>query len=129
MKYSICIIFTLVSLALSAQNNPFRRIYLFSPTVEDTSLVKQQQLLAANTEGVEDRDLRTRVFLTATENNRFFKKYKIDPNKFTFLLIGKDGKEKFRATQVVTPQLLFTVIDAMPMRQEELRRRRQQSGD
>lgn len=128
MKYLLVLSFAILAHCLSAQSNPFRRIYMFAPTVEDTSLVKQQQLLAAATEGVNERDLRSRIFVVAAENNRTFKRYKVDPKKYTFLLIGKDGREKFRATQVVTPQLLFTIVDAMPMRQEEMRRRRQ-NGD
>ncbi|NJN35005.1 MAG: DUF4174 domain-containing protein [Saprospiraceae bacterium] len=125
MKYLLVLSFTILAHCVWAQNNPFRRIYLFAPSAEDTALVKQQQLLAAATERVNERDLRSRVFVAAAENNRMFKKFKVDPKKYTFLLIGKDGREKFRATQVVTPQLLFTIVDAMPMRQEEMRRRRQ----
>ena len=37
------------------------------------------------------------------------------------ILVGKDGTEKLRAHHVVSAQALFALIDAMPMRQREMR--------
>ena len=39
----------------------------------------------------------------------------------TVILVGKDGAEKARWQQVVDPQEIFDIIDAMPMRQDEMR--------
>ncbi|MGF1501491.1 MAG: DUF4174 domain-containing protein [Paracoccaceae bacterium] len=44
------------------------------------------------------------------------------PEGFTVILVGLDGGEKFRETEVVDPDRLNALIDAMPMRRNELRR-------
>jgi hypothetical protein len=40
---------------------------------------------------------------------------------FSVVLIGKDGKVKDRFDDVVDPAMLFAEVDAMPMRQAEMR--------
>ena len=42
--------------------------------------------------------------------------------RFTVVLIGKDGGEKFRSCEPVAPQNIFDRIDAMPMRRREMGR-------
>ncbi|MEM7620524.1 MAG: DUF4174 domain-containing protein [Pseudomonadota bacterium] len=37
------------------------------------------------------------------------------------MLLGKDGGEKLRKARRVTADELFALIDAMPMRQQEMR--------
>ena len=37
------------------------------------------------------------------------------------ILIGKDGGEKQRWSEPVEPQEFFQIIDAMPMRQDEMK--------
>ena len=51
---------------------------------------------------------------------RLRSQFKIQPGSSVVILVGKDGTEKLRKT---TAQLgeLFTLIDAMPMRQREMR--------
>ena len=49
----------------------------------------------------------------------------IQPDEFTLVLVGKDAQVKFRSTQVVDPNFIFSIIDAMPMRQLELRKQNQ----
>ena len=39
------------------------------------------------------------------------------------VLIGKDGGEKLRSHEIVSPETLCRLIDSMPMRQEEMRER------
>jgi hypothetical protein len=42
---------------------------------------------------------------------------------FEVLLIGKDGGVKLRRDKLVSPSEVIALIDTMPMRQEEMRRR------
>jgi hypothetical protein len=42
------------------------------------------------------------------------------PQGFTVILVGLDGGEKFRATEVVDPETLDALIDRMPMRRREI---------
>ena len=48
---------------------------------------------------------------------------KIDDNNFQFILIGKDGGVKLRSNTTVKSEKLYGIIDAMPMRQAEMRRK------
>ena len=50
--------------------------------------------------------------------------YHIPPDSFSLILIGKDGHEKDRWSEPVDMQEIFSVIDAMPMRRQEIRDRK-----
>ncbi len=45
---------------------------------------------------------------------------------FKVVLIGLDGTEKFSATQVERPEKFFRLIDSMPMRQAEIKRKNEE---
>jgi len=47
-------------------------------------------------------------------------KFSITPGQFTVVLVGKDGGEKLRRGAAVDIDEIFSVIDAMPMRQREM---------
>ena len=124
MKYSLVFLSLFMGLSVFSQKNPFRQVYLFSPSEKNADLIEQQQIFAADTEGVKERDLRLTVILEVSDKAKLFKRYKIVPDKFTFVLIGKDGGEKFRSSKIVSLQALFALIDGMPMRKDEMRKRR-----
>jgi hypothetical protein len=48
--------------------------------------------------------------------------YGVPDGEFQVVLIGKDGGVKLRSREPVSPQELFQLVDAMPMRQQEMRR-------
>ncbi len=78
-------------------------------------------LLKKEAGGVEERDIK---IIVAAKEMAWYKKYKVEPSiPFTLILVGKDGGEKFRSGKITTTQELFAIIDAMPMRQSEMRRR------
>jgi len=43
---------------------------------------------------------------------------------FYVTLIGKDGQEKFGSDELVDPEVLFSLVDGMPMRRQEMRQTR-----
>ena len=45
-----------------------------------------------------------------------------DADRYVVVLVGKDGFEKLRSDQAISNETLFATIDAMPMRQREMRR-------
>jgi hypothetical protein len=97
---------------------------------------KQQQIFLKEKAGLNERDLV--IFrigdgqLTDPEGKIYGKqasrqvreKYDIGPDEFAVLLIGKDGGVKLRQHEVLETEKLFAVIDAMPMRQREMRQRK-----
>ena len=59
--------------------------------------------------------------IPAGEELQLRRKFHIPENQLTVILIGKDGGEKFRSHEPVTIEKLEALIDAMPMRQQEVR--------
>ena len=69
-----------------------------------------------------DGDLRAAhaPFTTDTEQVAIRRHFAVQSNDFAVLLVGKDGGEKFRSSTPVTMKRLNQIIDAMPMRQQEM---------
>lgn len=51
-----------------------------------------------------------------------FKKYYQNTTPFEVILIGLDGGTKTRKKEVLSCEALFAIVDAMPMRQNEIRK-------
>ncbi len=49
------------------------------------------------------------------------RQYKISQRDFAVVLLGKDGGEKFRSSTPVSIERINHIIDAMPMRQDEMK--------
>ncbi len=111
-----------------------RLIFLFSSQANNPLYRQQVDLLRANQPGLDDRNLLIFSVLsdrvvseTATKRadraTELRERYRVDENSFTFVLIGKDGSEKMRSDTLVTRNTLYAIIDAMPMRREEMRKK------
>ncbi|MBP0437246.1 DUF4174 domain-containing protein [Tianweitania sediminis] len=49
-------------------------------------------------------------------------RFRVDENAdLTVVLVGKDGGEKLRETELIEPETVFDLIDSMPMRRSEMR--------
>ena len=72
----------------------------------------------AETIGLPERAV---VRLEAGEDAAARRRFHVGQDNFTVILIGKDGGEKLRSQTPVTMERLMKVIDAMPMRQKEVR--------
>ena len=111
-----------------------RVVLIFAATAADARWQKQQELLQQAHQELTARDLVVLGVFGNQVNASNFKMlklpgpealrehYKIKPDEFAVVLIGKDGTEKYRAQEVIKPGTIFQIIDAMPMRQQEMRR-------
>ena len=111
-----------------------RVVLVFAGTAADARWQKQQELLMQAGQELTARDLvvlgvvGNQVNAMAAKTDKLPKpeqlreQYKIKPDDFAVILIGKDGGEKYRTQEVVKPGAIFHIIDAMPMRQQEMRR-------
>jgi len=54
---------------------------------------------------------------------QIFNEFQVHPTHFTLLLIGKDGYVKLRSKEVVSADYIFSIIDVMPMRMDEVKRK------
>lgn len=112
-----------------------RIVLLFSKSRSDATLDKQVDLLRARRRDLSDRDTIVLVVEgrsdvvsaigyvdvprgAALDLRRLYEKERV---RFFGILIGKDGQEKSRWQRVRDPQDMFDQIDAMPMRQQEIR--------
>lgn len=138
-------IFTLISsifilqIAHSQINDQYlwknRVLLLFAPQSEHPAFRQQLSILTQDLAEVTDRDLVFyKIFLeggstpdhktiSKAESLAFYKKYVVEKEAFTIILIGKDGTEKLRSNKVVSSEILFGCIDQMPMRQREIRQK------
>jgi len=108
-------------------------IFDTSPATENYRMQKGE--LETRSEGVLDRDLivlelfeneRSRlgdVFLPDDAVKNLKNLFSVEQGQFQVILVGKDGTVKLRSDKPVSAPEFFGLIDAMPMRQEEMRRK------
>ncbi|TDE16864.1 DUF4174 domain-containing protein [Dyadobacter psychrotolerans] len=101
-----------------------RKVLLFYK--EDGKVLYDRQIadLQKQKGGLAERDIEISSFPYSAQTASVWAKNKIDKDSaFTFILIGRDGGEKYRSVMLVTAVTLFGQIDAMPMRRSEVRRK------
>jgi len=97
-----------------------RIIVLVADNQRNALMSEQVNIISAGESGLRERDVVVKqLFANEPKHAPLIKAYAVDKG-FTFLLIGKDGKEKIRSNKAVNLSMLFAVIDAMPMRKIEM---------
>jgi hypothetical protein len=112
-----------------------RLILVFSPTAAVPEYGTFDRQLSAASDEVLDRDLIViRAFetgglptdtpsLSSDDAAALRRRFGVQKNRFTVILIGKDGGVKMVREGQVTLQKIFDLIDSMPMRQQEIRQK------
>ncbi|MBC6696716.1 DUF4174 domain-containing protein [Hymenobacter sp. BT190] len=115
-----------VAALLKASRWQKRVLLLYAPTATHPALQQQRELLRDVAPELKARQLLVRELIgseLSTDDARCLTtQLKVASGGFTVLLIGKDGGVKRRSTRPLAPGSLFSTIDAMPMRQQEMRR-------
>jgi hypothetical protein len=113
-----------------------RLLFLFAPDRSHPMLDELHRSLAAQNAEVIDRDMvifeilesaPSRVnddYIEAEAAQSLRKKFSVQQGTFEVILIGKDGGVKLRSQDQVNLSDIFSLIDAMPMRREEVRKKR-----
>jgi hypothetical protein len=99
-----------------------RVIVIFAPAGSEGQLARQEQSLRTHEADLNERDVTQILLREPAENRKIADRFNLAEAGFTVLLIGKDGGEKLRSHDVVSPATLCGLIDSMPMRQEEMRK-------
>jgi NADH dehydrogenase [ubiquinone] 1 alpha subcomplex assembly factor 1 len=120
--------------SLAAFRGAKRPLVVFAPRSDDARLARQLESVLADEKGFEERDMLlvvvpangrakagTRV-LSDTDAELLRKSFGIASDAFAVRLVGKDGGVKRSAEVMIPAADLFKQIDAMPMRQAEMRR-------
>jgi DNA-binding transcriptional regulator YiaG len=116
----------------NSQGQP-RIVLIF--TLSERSPVYQQQMEGWDMEGIHERQLKLvemcRTELGQVDGQRsspqsieqLRQQFGIAAEDFAIILVGKDGMEKQRSPTPVNSATTFQALDAIPMRQQEMRDR------
>ncbi|WP_206607738.1 DUF4174 domain-containing protein [Ferruginivarius sediminum] len=114
-----------------------RPLVMTVPRADNAAYGQQLEVVANHAEGFAERDM---VVIAVVGDERvevdgrlaadlnggdIRRRLNLPQTRFEVVLVGKDGAVKRRSTQAIPANVLFQTIDAMPMRQREMRR----SGD
>jgi hypothetical protein len=111
-----------------------RPLVVYAPSAAAQELARQRQALEPVHDRLHERDivlvevvgedvetlLGGRLNVKAADLRAY---HKIDADAFAVVLVGKDGGVKLNSDHPVTPDQLFSLIDAMPMRRREMAER------
>ena len=108
-----------------------RPLLVFAPHEDHSFLAAQHQAIAGQFAGLRDRDIVVievagdRVIINGRSGGQLKAAvlrtlYGFRASDAAVLLVGKDGGVKLQQSSVVSAQVLFDTIDAMPMRQLEM---------
>ncbi|GGF79632.1 hypothetical protein GCM10007301_44610 [Azorhizobium oxalatiphilum] len=100
-----------------------RPLVLFASGPDDPKLRDQLARLAPETRGVNERDVV--VFTVVSPDDPLRTRLRVPRDGFRMILLGKDGHVAERWSTPQEPRAIFSLIDRMPMRQDELRKRGQ----
>lgn len=125
MRFLILLIFLLASSGWAAETDLSQysgnnRLLLIFPGADLEAKQKQAMFLIQDPEGIAERDLMILDLHSTDDRSR----HGVKVGEFTVVLIGKDGQEKLRKTSPIGLDELFKVIDAMPMRKDEVRKKK-----
>jgi hypothetical protein len=110
-----------------------RIILVFAPASDSDAYERQMREFEGQEDGILDRDLIILELFEKGESRagdrclservapRMRRQFDVVAGEFSIILIGKDGTVKLRSNHPVATSKLFGLIDAMPMRQEEMR--------
>jgi hypothetical protein len=99
-----------------------RVLVILAPSESDPQVKEQRASAAASTAGFSERDL-----IVVTEigvEGSIHRKFGIRESDFRVLLIGKDGHCTLQWPKPVSSEVIFSAIDKMPMRRDEMSRQK-----
>ncbi|MEO0570458.1 MAG: DUF4174 domain-containing protein [Bacteroidota bacterium] len=97
-----------------------RVVVIFKTVHNDLKVKEQLEAFKEFPREIEDRQI---IILAPkkVEKSKFLERFGLDNDYSGLILLGKDGGIKLKETLITKPQLLFDLIDAMPMRRAEMR--------
>lgn len=132
---------TLALLGTGAGANPLsdqawvkRPLIVSAPSDRSAELARQTALLDPHLDALRERDMVVVAIVgqtvrslvgppVAAKAGALRHHLGLDTNTFQVVLVGKDTGVKLRSNEPVSAGELFTLIDAMPMRRQEMRQR------
>ncbi|WP_290628472.1 DUF4174 domain-containing protein [Altibacter sp.] len=109
-----------------------RLILVISPTSDDPLARKQLEALQNKKDELTERKLFIYHIFDNGYRSNFSSESRVPPaqleveDQFKVMLVGLDGSEKFSANTPQKAEVFFDLIDAMPMRQAELKKNKEE---
>ena len=104
-----------------------RPIVIFANSDRDPNFISQMEFLSEDIRALQERDI---IVLIDTDPNFYSSlRKKLRPHGFAFILIGKDGQVKLRKPSPWNIREIARVIDKMPIRQQEITRKKQEKNN
>jgi len=115
--------------AQDTQPSSNRILYVFTPSGNDPRAVEQASAMRINQPEATERQLTMVMEVVGhptpeedSEQAMLRRRFKIGPTDFTVILVGKDGGEKTRSKKPLSFDKICSIIDSMPMRQQEMKK-------
>jgi hypothetical protein len=120
--------------ALEPYQGKKRPLVVFAPSDQHPGLTRQKSIVNGQRIGFSDRDVVV-IYVVGTSVRTEFatgpgmsasalrSRYRASEGSFRVLLIGKDGGTRIDSPTALTAADLFSEIDRMPMRRDEVRKR------
>ena len=104
--------------ALDDAKGKARPVVVLSDSRDDPRVAKQIQALDGTSPELSNRNIQ--VLQEAGSEGPLRKKLGVEKKGFAVVLVGKDGTVKKVWRDPVDPKQIFTIIDGMPMRKNEM---------
>ena len=104
-----------------------RPVVIFANSDRDPNFISQMEFLSEDIRALQERDII--VLIDTHPNLSSFLRKKLRPHGFAFILIGKDGQVKLRKPSPWNIREIARVIDKMPIRQQEITRKKQEKNN
>ena len=104
-----------------------RPIVIFANSDRDPNFISQMEFLSEDIRALQERDII--VLIDTDPNFSSSLRKKLRPHGFAFILIGKDGQVKLRKPSPWNIREIARVIDKMPIRQQEINRKKQEKNN
>ena len=104
-----------------------RPVVIFANSDKDPNFISQIEFLSEDIKALLERDIVVLVDTNPKLSSSLRKKLR--PHGFAFVLIGKDGQVKLRKPSPWNIREIARVVDKMPIRQQEIARKKQEKRD
>ena len=104
-----------------------RPVVIFANSDRDPNFISQIEFLSEDIKALLERDIIVLIDTDPKFSSSLRKKLR--PHGFAFVLIGKDGQVKLRKPSPWNIREIARVVDKMPIRQQEIARKKQEKNN
>lgn len=120
---------TVADLEKTLKSNQWQKriVVIYALTDRQPEFTQQKQILADEAAGVDERDILVIDApddrLRPADKTYLQNELGLQPDRFGVVLIGKDGEVKLRQDKPIPAKSLFSTIDGMSMRRQEMQKK------